>query len=204
MKLACSTLHISQPVAIRHGPIGYASEHRQQIIEHFLKQKEQSDTYGQPGQGWRTHNHIHTENDILNPLLDLIHCWYCNNVVGPRGPKFVTDWNWSNTNNLEIDAEVWFQELEPGQGCPKHEHGTLSRYSWVYYLDVSNGASPLTFTELKEHKGEMNEVDILHLPVYNDMIVMFPSTLLHQVYPVQNKRYILAGNINDITYKEQE
>ena len=203
MKHAVSTLHFSQPVAIRHGPLGIQDNHRTVIVEHFLKQKEQSETFGMPGQGWRTHNYIHQDNEILNPLLDMIHCWYCNNICGPRG-SVDNHWHWQNTNNLEIDCEVWFQELLPGQGCAKHEHGTLSRFSWVYYLNVDQGASPLTFTELQENKNEISEVDSLHLPVYNDLLVMFPSTLLHHVDPTNTKRYIIAGNINDVVYKEPQ
>ena len=112
------------------------------------------------------------------------------------------DQNWPNTKSFSIDAEVWFQESLSGQGCPQHEHGTLSRYSWVYYLDVGETNSPLTFIEMKETKSEVFPVDEIHLPVYNDMVVMFPSTIHHKVYPVNATRYILAGNINDIVQKE--
>lgn len=204
MKQAVSTLYISQPATIRHGPLGLHNQHRQSILNYFLKYKEENESSGLPGQGWRTDNYIHQDHEIITPFLDQVHVWYCNNLVGPRGPKFVTDWKWTNTNNLEIDCEVWFQELLPGQSCPKHEHGTLSRYSWVYYLDVDRGASPLTFTELKDFKNEKIEVDNVMLPVYTDLLVMFPSTLLHHVNPTDTKRYIIAGNINDIAYKEPQ
>tara|TARA_B100000900_G_scaffold406536_1_gene417710 strand:- start:776 stop:1390 length:615 start_codon:yes stop_codon:yes gene_type:complete len=204
MKFAVSTLHFSQPVAIRHGSLGIQKAYRDSILEHFIKFKEQNETYGQPGQGWRTHNQIHQDEEILTPLLDAIHVWYVNNITGPRGPKMISDWQWQNTNNLEIDCEVWFQELLPGQGCPKHEHGTLSRYSWVYYLNVDDGATPLVFTKLQEQKNELSEVDTTLLSVYNDLLVMFPSTLLHHVEPAESNRYIIAGNINDVVYKEPQ
>ena len=199
MKLSCSTLYISHPTAIRHGPLGVNKQSRQSIVEHFLKLKDKS----QPtNESWKTGHDIHLDHDILNPLLDQIHLWYCHNVVGPRGPKFITDQIWHDTGNLDIDAEVWFQESLPGQGCPQHEHGTLSRYSWVYYLDVGESNNPLTFVEMQESKNEIFPVDEVNLPVYNDMVVMFPSTIHHKVYPVNTTRYILAGNINDITYRE--
>ena len=201
MKLSCSTMYISQPVAIRHGAIGFSKQFRQSIIEHFLKLKEESEP---THESWKTGHDIHLDHNILNPLLDKIHLWYCHNVVGPRGPKFITSQVWNNTQRLNIDAEVWFQESLPGQGCPQHEHGTLSRYSWVYYLDVGESNSPLTFVEMKETKNEVFPVDEIHLPVYNDMIVMFPSNIHHKVYPVNTTRYILAGNINDIKYEEQQ
>ena len=199
MKLSCSTLYISHPTAIRHGPLGVSKQSRQSIVEYFLKLKGES----QPtNESWKTGHDIHLDHDILNPLLDQIHLWYCNNIVGPRGPKFMQDQVWPNTKFFDIDAEVWFQESLPGQGCPQHEHGTLSRYSWVYYLDVGESNNPLTFVEMKETKNEVFPVDEIHLPVYNDMIVMFPSIIHHKVYPVNTTRYVLAGNINDITQKE--
>lgn len=199
MKLSCSTLYISQPTAIRHGPLGFQKQHRQPIIDYFLNLKEDN----QPSdKSWKTEHDIHLDHDILNPLLDLVHLWYCHNIIGPRGPHFITNQIWNDTKSLNIDAEVWFQESLPGQGCPQHEHGTLSRYSWVYYLDVGETNSPLTFVEMKESKNEVSPVDEIHLPVYNDMVVMFPSTVHHKVYPVNATRYVLAGNINDISYKE--
>ena len=199
MKLSCSTLYISHPTAIRHGPLGVNKQSRQSIIEHFLKLKKEGQT---TNESWKTGHDIHLDHDILNPLLDQIHLWYCHNVVGPRGPKFITDQVWGDTYNLDIDAEVWFQESLPGQGCPQHEHGTLSRCSWVYYLDVGESNNPLTFVEMQESKNEIFPVDEINLPVYNDMVVMFPSTIHHKVYPVNTTRYVLAGNINDITYRE--
>ena len=199
MKLSCSTLYISHPLSIRHGPLGANQQSSQHIIDHFLKVKEEDHP---TNTSWKTNHHIHLDHEILNPLLDQIHLWYCNNIVGPRGPKFIQDQKWPNTKYFDIDAEVWFQESLPGQGCPQHEHGILSRYSWVYYLDVGKSNSPLTFVEMKETKNEVFPVDEIHLPVYNDMIVMFPSTIHHKVYPVDTTRYILAGNINDITQKE--
>ena len=78
MKLSCSTLHISHPVPIRHGPLGAPKQSIQPIIDHFLKIKEE----GTPtNESWKTNHHIHLEHNILDPLLDKIHLWYCNNIV---------------------------------------------------------------------------------------------------------------------------
>jgi hypothetical protein len=199
MKLSCSTVYISHPVAIRHGPLGMQKQQSKDIVDYFLKLKDKNLP---TNESWKTDHNIHLDHNILDPLLDQIHLWYCNNIIGPRGPKFMRDQKWPNTKSFDIDAEVWFQESLPGQGCPQHEHGTLSRYSWVYYLDVGEDNSPLTFVEMAENKNEIFPIDEVHLPVYNDMIVMFPSNIHHKVYPVNTTRYILAGNINDIAHKE--
>lgn len=203
MTNSCSTLYIDHPIAIRHGALGYSN--KKEIVDYFLEQKELGK--GIPASnntGWKTDWYAHQEHQILNPLLDQIHLWYCKHIVGPRGPNFIINSHFQNTNNFNIDANVWFQEYLPGQMSPQHEHGTLSRYSWVYYLDVGADSSPLTFVQLKNDKTDLNTVDEIHLPVYNDMIVMFPSFMHHKVYPSNNKRYVLAGNINDIKYEEQQ
>jgi len=203
MTNSCSTLYISHPIAIRHGALGYSN--RKQIVDYFLDYKEQGK--GIPATettGWKTDWHIHYEHRILDSLLDSIHLWYTRNICVPRGPKFIVDQGFNDTKSLGIDAEVWFQEYMPGQVSHQHEHGTLSRYSWVYYLDVGENNSPLTFVQLQESKNEISTVDEIHLPVYNDMIVMFPSFIHHKVYPSNTKRYIIAGNINDIKLEENK
>ena len=203
MTNSCSTFYISHPISIRHGQLGYSN--RKEIIDYFLDLKQKGD--GVPPQedrGWKTDWEIHLNHRILDKLLDMVHLWYCKHIVGPRGPSFIVKSNFQNTDKFNIDANVWFQEYLPGQVSPQHEHGTLSRYSWVYYLDVGENSSPLTFVELKDNKNELQKVDEIHLPVYNDMIVMFPSIAHHKVYPCKTKRYVLAGNINDICYEDKE
>ena len=88
---------------------------------------------------------------------------------------------------------------------PVHDHGTISKTSWVYYLEVGESPSPLTFPIINHNNyGETNIVDQKHLPVYNDCIIMFPSLLPHFVKPCETTRYIIAGNINNIIYKEPQ
>ena len=121
---------------------------------------------------------------------------------GSRGFRLIKDF--TTLADVQKFGEYMYQEYLPGQVSPQHEHGTLSRYSWVYYLDVGENSSPLTFVELEDNKNELQKVDEIHLPVYNDMIVMFPSIAHHKVYPCKTKRYVLAGNINDICYEDKE
>lgn len=206
MKYSCSTLYVPQIVPVKHGYLGRDHNSDLKIIKYFLDFKNEGN--GIPATnstGWKTDWYAHQDHsEILSPLLDTIHLWYCNNVVGARGPKFITDYAFQNTNNLHIDANVWFQEYLPGQTSPQHDHGTLARYSWVYYMSVDKNPSPLTFVTLGDKKGELEVVDEISCPVYNGMIIMFPSFMQHKVYPCDTLRYVLAGNINDIEYKEQQ
>jgi hypothetical protein len=202
MKYSINTFHLSHPMTIKHSHLGRSCNSDASIIDYFLENKKQGN--GIPGvdeQGWKTEWFAHQEHsDVLGPLLDEVHLWYCTNILRPRGPKFITD-QIQNTNNLHIDANVWFQEYLPGQCSMPHEHGTYSRYSWVYYADVGDDPTPLTFIQLNDDHEKVDEV---HVPVYNGMIIMFPSSLLHRVSACNSNRYVIAGNINDIEYKDSE
>lgn len=204
MKFSCSTFYISHPVQIKHGQLQRTKEQDQSVIDYFTKIKEeQSDI--DSSIPWKTNWWTHVDHqDVLSDLLDQIHLWYCKNICQPRGPNFLTNQEYIDPKNLHIDANVWFQEYLPGQFSQQHEHGLLSRFSWVYYLDCGEEPAPLTFVKRIEDKLDVNNVDEMHLPVYNKMIVMFPSMIHHKVYPSNSKRYVLAGNINDIVYKDNK
>tara|TARA_B100001287_G_scaffold244205_1_gene220719 strand:- start:614 stop:1273 length:660 start_codon:yes stop_codon:yes gene_type:complete len=205
MKFSCSTFYISHPAQVKHGQLQRTTAEDNKIIDYFLSIKaEQTDI--DPNQTWKTNWYTHVEHqDIIGDLLDQIHSWYCLNVCEPRGPAFLTGQEYIDPKNLHIDANVWFQEYVPGHVSQQHEHGLLSRYSWVYYLKCEEDPSPLTFVQRGlNQKQEINNVDELHLPVYNKMLVMFPSFIHHKVYPANSKRYVLAGNINDIVYEENK
>ena len=200
-----STFYISHPLTVKHGQLNRTTEQDNKIIQHFLKVKSNEDA--NPNECWKTNWYTHIEHqDVLKGIMDEIHLWYCKNICPPRGPSFITESNSFSANDLHIDAKVWFQEYLPGQFSQQHEHGTLSRFSWVYYLQCGNESSPLTFVkrEVEDRTLEINNLYEQHLPVYNKMIVMFPSCLHHKVYPANEKRYVLAGNINDILYEENK
>ena len=58
----------------------------------------------------------------------------------------------------------------------------------------------LTFVERKQVDNEIMNAGEQHSAVHNKMIVMFPFHSFSLVKSVMDKRYILAGNINDITF----
>lgn len=203
MKFNTSTFYFSHPCPIRHGTLPRESFKDKEIVDYFLKFKETQPNNDVAQHGWRTDSFIHMEHaEVLQELLDQIHLWYCNNICRPRGPEFIAQdiAHFTDTKDLVIDANIWFQESLPGQVCQQHDHGTLARFSWVYYLDVEKDPAPLTFVERKQVGDEIMNAGEQHLAVHNKMIVMFPSFIHHLVKPAMDKRYILAGNINDITF----
>ncbi len=197
-----NTAHVHFPVSVKSGSLGRNAKDNNNLIKYFLSLKEQGQG-SSPGfkQGWKTD--WNTDSDpILDSLLCDVYNWYINHIAPPTNykdyPKIMHD-----SLELDVDANVWFQESLPGEECPIHDHGTISKNSWVYYLEVGHLPSPLTFPIINYNSyGDPKIVDQTHLPVYNDCIVMFPSMLPHLVKPAETTRYIIAGNINNIIYKE--
>ena len=103
--------------------------------------------------------------------------------------------------SYDIDAEVWFAEYLKGDSADEHNHTWSSRSSFVYYLDVEDNGSPLTFVQKHwRNNGEINTVREIDLDVKRGTLVMFPSFVDHKVRETRSKRYVIAGNINDIIH----
>ena len=124
-------------------PIPLDMEHFQEnlqkdkeIVDYFSKFKETQSNNDVAQHGWRTDSFIPMDHaDVLKELLDQIHLWYCNNICRPRGPEFIAQdiAHFTNTDDLVIDANIWFVNRFD-KYVQQHDHGTLARSSWVYYL----------------------------------------------------------------------
>lgn len=199
-----NTAYVHFPVSVKSGALGRTTKDNNNLIKYFLKLKEQGQG-GSPGvnQGWKK-GWDEDVDPILEPLLNDVYTWYTKYIAPPTNQKDYPE-VMHDSLDLEVDANIWFQYSLPGEECPVHDHGVISKTSWVYYLDVGEQPSPLTFPIVNiDGYGDYNVVDETHLPVYNDCIVMFPSLLPHLVHPSPTSRYIIAGNINNINYKEPQ
>ena len=199
-----NTAYVHFPVSVKSGALGRTTKDNNNLIKYFLKLKEQGQgDYPGNNQGWKTGWHTDTD-PVLDDLLNSVYNWYINHIAQPTNHKDFPSIMHEGLE-LQVDANVWFQESLPGEECPVHDHGTISKTSWGYYLEVGESPSPLTFPIINHNNyGETNIVDQKHLPVYNDCIIMFPSLLPHFVKPCETTRYIIAGNINNIIYKEPQ
>lgn len=199
---ACSTFYIEQPIPIKHGSLGRSHQLDREIIDYFLKLKENKEgVFSNNGEGWKTDWYSHLDHPILEDLINQIGRWYEKNISAPRHNHSIPDFFKKDTP-LVIDANIWFAEYLPGNLSNQHHHGNFPKISFVYYLEVEENGSPLTF--IRQTLDEYNDIEFINeidLAVHSGMLVMFPPNIHHKVRPTKTKRYIIAGNINDISYK---
>ena len=113
-------------------------------------------------------------SNIFNNLLDNIFITFKNYLK-------TIETNPSVLKNLQL-RNAWGAIYKDNDYTEKHNH-TPFFYSFVYYLKVENGNSPVIF-----------ESDV-NIPVKEDMLILFPSYLNHEVPKNQNTRIIISGNI---------
>lgn len=203
MEYTNSISYVTYPIPIKQGKLGRSNETNKALVDYFINEykENQLGEFSNNNQGWKL-GWDEQPDPKLDSLLYDVYSWYIKYISLPRNyknfpPQMLQDLP------LKVDANVWFQESNPGEICPIHDHGTVTKTSWVYYLDVDKDPSPLSFPKLtRDNYGEQKIVDYYNIPVYNDSIVMFPGFLPHMVYPSKGTRYIIAGNINDILYEE--
>jgi len=202
MTTACSTFYINCPVPVKHGSLGRNHALDIEIKNYFLELKDKKEgIFSNNGEGWKTDWYSHLEHPILEPLVNDIGRWYEKNISSPRNNHEIPNFA-KNQTQLDIDANIWFAEYLPGNISNQHHHGNFPKISFVYYLEVEENGSPLTF--IQQNLDNYNDVEFtgeIDLAVHSGAIVMFPPFLHHKVLPTKTKRYIIAGNINDISYR---
>ena len=116
-------------------------------------------------------------------------------------PDYVTQYKHSfgETFDVENDFEfrlndVWVNFQKEGEFNPSHTHGGI--YSFVIWLKLPSQAT-FQFT-YPTTIGGLNHLTYNTDSSYENMMVLFPAQLLHQVYPFYNsneERVSISGNI---------
>jgi len=191
---AISTVFFDHPVPINHTMLTRTRVQDNEIINYFLQLKEN----GSPDRtsnltGWKTPWDTHKQHkEILNDLINEIIDFHINVVMDPRPVE--------NQEGIKLDAEIWFAEYLENDCAQEHNHTWATRTSFVYYLGCDDHASALTFCQKHwRSQGQIDTVRELDLKVIPGMLVMFPGFINHMVKPTKGKRYVIAGNINDIS-----
>ena len=115
------------------------------------------------------------ETDVYNPLLDKI----ISTI-----DKFLPAEH-LHTGLKYILSNAWFAIYKEGHYTVPHYH-LPSNISFVYYLKANKTSSPLIFDECN-----------FSITPYDDLLVVFPSNLIHSVKPQVGKdnRICIAGNL---------
>jgi hypothetical protein len=199
---AVSTIYMDYPAPIKHTVLPRTKEQDKKIIDYFLDLKKQG-TQDRLSNvtGWKSSWKSHIEHpEVLDDLIYQIAQFHVSYFAKPRNDSDVPDFV-KDAESYDIDAEVWFAEYLKGDSADEHNHTWNSRSSFVYYLDVEDNGSPLTFVQKHwRNNGEINTVREIDLDVKRGTLVMFPSFVDHKVRETRSKRYVIAGNINDIIH----
>lgn len=192
---AISTAFIDHPVPIHHAKLLRAAADDQEIIDFFLKLKHNGTSDRTSNlTGWTSEWDSHLRYPlILDSLVREIAEFHSKFVMNPR--------HGSGTNDqLVLDAEIWFAEYNKGDYADEHNHTWSTRTSFVYFLGIEQDSSPLTFVQKYwRPEGTISTVKEMDLYVSSGTLVLFPGFINHKVRPTDGKRFVIAGNINDIS-----
>jgi hypothetical protein len=192
-------IFISNPTSIKYGFLDRSTQENQTIIDFFKDLRIKKKMIEQKSNGWKSDWFIHEDHpEILDSFMNQIIRFFIDNIGTPRNnllPERIKE-----NANIDLDANVWFQGYDQGDSSPIHNHSEFSRYSFSYYLNEVID-DPLILIETKLVDGNIITGDETSINIKQDMIVFFPSYVLHKVNPVKSKRFVIAGNINDIAYK---
>ncbi len=166
--------HIKAPTEIIDLQLGIPQDYKQECINEIYKIGNSVD---QPSNvyGIRSTYKVWEETDVLNTLLDNI-----KNIINDLYKDKFKERHFPITS-------AWSVIYKKGHGANPHEH-LPNAWAFVYYLK-SNGDTPLIFNEIN-----------LHVNPKDDMLVIFPSYLIHSVSPHEGDedRICVAGNIGAI------
>lgn len=102
-------------------------------------------------------------------------------------------------SNLELQTFMttcWGAIYEKGDYSELHHH-IPALYSWVYYVNVEEGASPLHFPWFPGHTYHPK----------SGYGIIFPGWLTHEVPPTDSERIIVVGNVEgtgSVTYPQRD
>tara|TARA_B100001996_G_scaffold261357_1_gene203586 strand:+ start:61 stop:558 length:498 start_codon:yes stop_codon:yes gene_type:complete len=135
------------------------------IISDFRKKYPESDTSNV--KAWHSHFDTHHKEPKFNILIDRIM---------DKSKDFI-----KIKCNLH-PLNFWVMEYEKGNHTLKHNHWPAT-LSGVYYIDVEENSSPIIFEDNYTVKPK------------NGMLLLFPSTVNHEVPPSGGKRIVASFNL---------
>ena len=153
--------------------LGITQEYKQECIQEAYNIGDKQN-YQTNVKAFMSSYRIWEETDVYNDLLHRIQ------------DEISTKLNLIYTKNFEYELKnAWTAIYKEGHYTLPHDH-IPSQISFVYYLKSNTNSSPLLF-----------EGDNFQVNTNDDLLVTFPSHLLHRVSKHKGEdRICLAGNLN--------
>ena len=121
---------------------------------------------------WHSHYQTHRLTDCFDNI-NLRILDECNNIS-----KIFKE-----TQDELVLHDMWVNIYEKEDRTVLHNHAPTD-YSCCYYADIEENSSPIKFPPK------------LEIFPKNDMLVIFPGNLYHEVLPTNGKRILIAMNLN--------
>ena len=155
-------------ISLNHSP-----EEIRSIKERIIKyRKENSESNKSNVKAWHSHYRTH----------ELTRCFdYINQRIIRECDIIVNKFN--NTEDKLLLHDMWVSIYEKGDCTVLHNHYP-GDYSCCYYVDIEENSSPIKFPPK------------LEIHPKNDMLVVFPANLYHEVLPTNGRRIMIAMNLN--------
>ena len=117
--------------------------------------------------------------------------FWLNAIIHSQMKLHQEDAGWYGVKHDMFKIEkMWVNVMKKGDAHFPHTHNK-SLYSFVAYIDVNDGDAPFYF--IKDNQGTPIAIDSRSI----GMFMVFPSTMIHTVYPqpTDNLRISVSGNI---------
>ena len=141
---------------------------KEKIIEY---RKENPKSNKSNVKSWHSDYNTHTLTDVFDDVVNRI-LNECDNIVN----------NFVNTKDSLVLYNMWLNIYEKGDYTVLHNHFPL-KYSCCYYVDIEENSSPIIFPPK------------LKIFPKNDMLVIFPGNVYHEVPPTNERRILIAMNL---------
>lgn len=175
--------HLIKITSYKYHPYGM-EEFRENILSHIDECRTKGLSYtGHDNltHAWRTPWDYHLrQRELMSPLTDMV-----MKLVNDIDP----DWNW-------YLRESWISEYINLSAANKHCHyfGDSKGWSYCYYVEVPDEGPG--FTVFDDGDNCMSS-----LGVTTGDLLIFSTSLQHQVFPSLSKRVIISGNFSVADYK---
>ena len=153
--------------------LNQSSEEIRNIKERIIEYRKENPKSNKSNvKAWHSHYETYRHTNCFDDINGRIMC-ECDIILN----KF------NNTKQRLLLYNMWVNIYEKGDYTALHNHFP-GDYSCCYYVDIEENSSPIKFPPK------------LEIFPKNDMLVIFPGNLFHEVLPTSGRRIVIAMNLD--------